>query len=67
MFYVYGKFRTISMKIKEVITPLAILDYFLPGVLEIYSVTWLMRRKLIDSVSLAGYSTYFMLSYACFK
>jgi hypothetical protein len=32
MFYVYGKFRTISMKIKEVITPLAILDYFLPGV-----------------------------------
>ena len=32
MFYVYGKFRTIRMKIKEVITPLAILDYFLPGV-----------------------------------
>jgi hypothetical protein len=31
MFYVYGKFRTISMTIKEVITPLAILDYFLPG------------------------------------
>jgi hypothetical protein len=32
MFYVYGKIRTISMKIKEVTTPLAILDYFLPGV-----------------------------------
>ena len=32
MFYVYGKFRTISMNIKEVTTPLAILDYFLPGV-----------------------------------
>jgi hypothetical protein len=32
MFYVYGKFRTISMKIKEVITPLAILDYYLPSV-----------------------------------
>ena len=32
IFYVYGKFRTIRMKIIEVTTPLAILDYFLPGV-----------------------------------